>query len=75
MQRIITTERVIGFAVEFITAILNDHGYGLVSLQSGNNTGYMIMRRERPVFIVGENNVPLTLDDVAGWIDNELFSE
>lgn len=75
MQEIKTTARVVGFAEEFITAILEDHGYDLIELDSGRETGYMIMGRKRPVLIVGESNVLLSLDDVAGWIDDVLFAE
>ncbi len=72
-KEVTTTERVIGFAKEFITCILDDHGYNLAEIKSGEETGYVIVCRERSTYIFGEGHRLMTLDDVAAWIDSELY--
>lgn len=73
-DRVITTERVIGYAVEFIDFILDSFDYNLCVIESKNETGYMITQRGKSV-VCGENGKPLTLDEVAEWIDSTLYND
>ena len=71
---ITTTERVIGFAKEFIGCILDDHGYELVRFQNEDGeTRYAIEDKKHGIFLIGEGHELLDLDEVVTWIDRELY--
>lgn len=72
---ITTTERVIGFAKEFIGCILDDHGYDLEEIQYEDKERYVIEHREPNYYILGKGHSFMSLDEVAEWIDSELYSD
>ena len=74
-DRVITTERVFRFAEEFINEILDDFDYDLCVIEGKNETGYMIIQRGKSVVVCGESGKPLTLDEVAEWIDSTLYND
>jgi len=74
-DRVITTERVFRFAEENIGGILDSFDYDLCEIESKNETGYMIVQRGKSVVVCGEKGKPLTLDEVAEWIDNTLYND
>lgn len=54
---------------------MDSFDYDLCEIESKNETGYMIVQRGKSVVVCGEKGKPLTLDEVAEWIDNTLYND
>lgn len=74
-DRVTTTERVIRFAGEFIVEILDEHGFDLVSITCNGKSGYLIEPQDEGCWwVIGTSRDPLSLEDVAKWIDDTLYN-